>query len=404
MRRLTKEREAILVTGAFFLAALATAVVPAHLNAAPPARPLLDLPKRLQLAALPGYEIQSFPVLEALQSEGRSLAPDSKEWMKKWKGMNLEDSSSYTFKELSGSTSINMEIQKIDASDPKGHKSRGSFVPRNSSANPDVEIAAFSLSAILGYDQIYRPAARYELGPIASQAFKALIGKYNFRSSERLANKARILKVIQSGSPLKGCVKAKKDETNVALDAIANTHAASNGAPSASHPIIQFLQAANEKPVAGKSLTLKAGYVGDELELAREYSVIMTIDAVTQQWDRYSGGNVVIRKDDQGQAHFYMTDNGGADLSDRWNARNLTWFSRFDRGVIQKLADLKRFLDTPAIGYLKYSDPEVFVTDLGLYSQNSAAIYVQRLRRNLGLVLDYVRATETKFGNKAFFD
>src|SRR5262245_60114110 len=99
MRRLSKKRKAILVTEAFFLAALATAVVPAPLHAAPPARPLLDLPKRLQLAALPSYEIQSFPVLEALQSEGRSLAPDSKEWMKKWKGMNLEDSSSYTFKE-----------------------------------------------------------------------------------------------------------------------------------------------------------------------------------------------------------------------------------------------------------------------------------------------------------------
>lgn len=400
MGRLRIGRKAILVTGALFLSALATAVVPAPLRAEPPARPLADLPKRLQLAAFSGYEIQSFPVLEALQSEGRSLAPDSKEWMKKWKGMNLDNSSSYKFKELSGSTSINMKIQKIDASDPKGHKSRGSFVPRNSSANPDVEIAAFNLSAILGYDQIYRPAARYELGPIASQAFKALIEKYNFRSSARLANKARILKAIQSGPPLKGCVKAKKDETNVALDAIANTH----GAPNASHPIIKFLQASNEQPVAGKSLTLKAGYIGDELELAREYSVIMTIDAVTQQWDRYSGGNVVIRKDDQGRAHFYMTDNGGADLSNSWNARNLTWFSRFDRSVIQKLADLKRFLDTPAVGYLGYSDPEVFVTDLGLYSQNSAAIYVQRLRRNLGLVLDYVRATETKFGNKAFFD
>jgi len=387
MDRLPRERTSILVTGTFFLAALAAALVPAPSRAAPP-----------------GYEIQSFPVPEALQSQGQSLSADSKDWMKKWKGMNLDDSSSYTFKELSGSTSINMKIEKIDASDPKGYKSRGSFVPRNSSANPDIEIAAFNLSAILGYDGIYRPAARYELGPIASQAFKSLIGKYNIHGSARLANKARILKAIQSGSPLKGCVKAKKDDTGVAFDAIANTHAPSNGAPNAGHPIIRFLQAANEKPMAGKSLTLKTGYDGDELELAREYSVIMTIDAVTQQWDRYSGGNVAIRKDDQGRAHFYMTDNGGADLSDSWNAHNLTWFSRFDRGVIQKLADLKRFLDTPATGYLGYSDPEVFVTDLGLYSQNSAAINVQRLRRNLGFVLDYVRATETKFGDKAYFD
>lgn len=149
---------------------------------------------------------------------------------------------------------------------------------------------------------------------------------------------------------------------------------------------------------------MKAGYVGDEFELAREYSVIMTIDAVTQQWDRYSGGNVAIRKDDQGRAHFYATDEGGADISGAWKARNLGWFSRFDRSAIQKLADLKQFLDTPATGYLGYSDPEVFVVDLGLYSQMSAAVYVQRLKRNLGLVLDYVRSVESRSGNQAYFD
>jgi hypothetical protein len=317
------------------------------------------------VSAAAAFEIQGFPVLDALAAQGKVLAPDTREWMKKWQGMNLDDSSSYQFKELSGSTSINLKIRKIDASAAKGYKSRGSFVPRNSSANPDVEIGAFNLSAILGYDRIYRPAARYELGPVASRAFKALIEKYSFKGAARLANRNRILKAIASGAPLKGCVKAKKDDTIAELDAIVNAHAAGNGAPNAGHPVIRLLQAANAKPVAGRSLTLKAGYVGDELELVREYSVIMTIDAVTQQWDRYSGGNVAIRKDDQGRAHFYMTDNGGADIAESWNARNLTWFSRFDRAVIGKLAELKQFLDAPATGYLGYSDPTVFVADLG---------------------------------------
>jgi len=397
-------RSAVHGSKVLLIAVLATAALTGSIRGTPSGGRFPGLPKAIQLAAFPGFEIHDFPVLEALQSQGQSLAPDSKEWMKKWRGMNLDDSSSYQFKELSGSTSINMKIQKIDASDPKGYKSRGSFVPRNSSANPDVEIAAFNLSAILGYDHIYRPAARYELGPIASQALKTLIGKYTFKNSQRLANKARILKAIQSGGPLAGCVKAKKDDTTAELDAIVNTHAAPNGAPNANHPIIRLLQASNARPIAGRSLTLKAGYVGDEFELAREYSVIMTIDAVTQQWDRYSGGNVAIRKDDQGRAHFYATDEGGADISDTWKARNLGWFSRFDRRAIQKLADLKRFLDTPATGYLGYSDPEVFVVDLGLYSQTSAAVYVQRLRRNLGLVLDYVRSVESRFGNQAYFD
>jgi hypothetical protein len=353
--------------------------------------------------AAPVSDIQGYPILEALQAKGQTLAPDTLDWMKKWKGMNLDDSASYQFKELSGSTSINMKIEKIDTSDPKGYKSRGSYIPHNSAANPDVEIGASQLGALLGFDSIYRPAAPYELGPVGSKALKSLIDSAHIANRQRLENKANILKAIQSGMPLKGCVKAKKDDTNVALDEIANTHAAPNGAPNASHPIIRLLQASAPQPVQGRTVTLKNGYVGDELELAREFSVIMLIDAVTQQWDRYSGGNVVIRKDDQGHAHFYATDNGGADIASSWSPRNLNWFSRFDRSAVQKLADIKRFLDAPATGYLGYTDPKAFVVDLGFYSLMGADVYVQRLTRNLGLVLDYVKATETKFGSAAYF-
>ncbi|MEH2565963.1 hypothetical protein [Bradyrhizobium sp. AZCC 2289] len=354
-------------------------------------------------SAAPGSEIQGYPILEALQAKGQTLAPDTTDWMKKWKGMNLDDSASYQFKELSGSTSINMKIEKIDTSDPKGYKSRGSFIPHNSAANPDVEIGAFQLSALMGFDSVYRTAAPYVLGPVGSKALKSLIESAHISNRQRLENKANILRAIQTGMPLKGCVKAKKDDTNATLDEIANTHAAPNGAPNANHPIIRLLQASAPQPVRGRNVTLKSGYVGDELELAREYSVIMLIDAVTQQWDRYSGGNVVIRKDDQGQAHFYATDNGGADISSNWSARNLNWFSRFDRSAVQKLADIKRFLDAPATGYLGYTDPKAFVVDLGFYSLMGPDIYVQRLTRNLGFVLDYVKATEARFGSAAYF-
>jgi hypothetical protein len=354
-------------------------------------------------SAAPVSDIQGYPILEALQAKGQTLAPDTLDWMKKWKGMNLDDSASYQFKELSGSTSINMKIEKIDTSDPKGYKSRGSFIPRNSSANPDVEIGAFQFSALMGFDSIYRTAAPYELGPVGSKALKALIESAHIGNRQRLENKANILRAIQSGMPLKGCVKAKKDDTNATLDEIANTHAAPNGAPNQNHPIMRLLQASAPQPVQGKNITLKSGYVGDELQLAREYSVIMLIDAVTQQWDRYSGGNVIIRKDDQGHAHFYATDNGGADIASSWSARNLNWFSRFDRSAVQKLADIKRFLDAPATGYLGYTDPKVFVVDLGFYSLMGADVYVARLTRNLGLVLDYVKATETRFGSAAYF-
>ncbi len=352
------------------------------------------------------YVIQGYPILQAIEASGQTLAETTKDWMKKWDGMDLDDSTKYQFKELSGSTSINLKIQKIDPTDPKGYKSRGSFVARNGAANPDTEIAYFQMSAIFGYDHIFRPAARYELGPRASASFRSLINNASIHGSARLENKASILKAIGSGNALRGCVKAKKNDTATELTDIANSGAAPNGAPRSSHPVIASIQAGNPKPQAGTQVTLKKGYVGDALELAREYSVIMTLDAIFGQWDRYSGGNVVIMKDKDGHAHFYATDNGGADVNKgtSWNEHNLAWFSRYDRKVVGRVKELYAFLNNPASGYLGYTSAERFLVDLGLYTQLDPGTYVERMKRNLKLFLDRVAAVEAQRGSAAYFD
>jgi len=348
------------------------------------------------------YRIQSYPILDALAGGGGTLHSETLEWMKKWKGMDLDDSAKYQFTELSGSTSINLRIQTV-AADPK---SRGSFVPRNGAANPNTEIAYFNMAAIVGWDKIYRPAARYELGPIASAAFKKLIDSTRITGTQRRENMKRILAAIATGSPLKGAVKAKKHKSAVALDSIANTGASPNGAPKSSHPIIAYLQAGSSMPVAGKEQVLKTGYKGDAYELAREYSVIMTLDSVFQQWDRYSGGNVVISNDKDGKAHFYTTDNGGADINktSSWTERNLGWFSRYERNVIAKLREIYDFLGNPSSSYLGYTDANKFIVDLGLYFELTPEVYVERIRRNIGLLLNKVQAVETKYGPKAYLE
>jgi len=88
----------------------------------------------------------------------------------------------------------------------------------------------------------------------------------------------------------------------------------------------------------------------------------MTLDVIFRQWDRYSGGNVVIAKDDAGVAHCYATDNGGADVSSRLD-RNIGLFSRYDRRTIDGLKALSGFLKNPASGFLGYTDAETFVVE-----------------------------------------
>jgi hypothetical protein len=344
--------------------------------------------------------IEGYPILEKLQAEGRPLSQVTQDWMKKWRGMDL-DSAEYEFKELSGSTSINMKIRKVDPTDPQGYKSRGSFVPLNGAANPDTEIAYFNLAAILGYDSVFRPTARYELGPKASAALKTLIAHTSIHGRDRVENEGNILREIASGQPLRGCMKAKKLDTARAYDEMVNPSTAGNGAPRSSNPVIQSLQVGNSQPKSGVALELCHGYQGDALQLAREYSVIMTLDAIFRQWDRYSGGNVVIAKDDAGVAHFYATDNGGADVSSRLD-RNIALFSRYDHRTIDGLRAMLAFLKNPASGFLGYTDTEAFVVDLGLYRLHSAAYYVARLKSNLDFFLAHVSAVENKHGADAY--
>ena len=358
------------------------------------------------------YVVSGFPILDALEKSKAPLDKETLSWMKKWRGSDL-DQAQYQFSELSGSTSINLKVDRVinpakaDPAKPADLlKSHGSFVPRNGAANPNMEIAYFNLSAILGWDRIYRPAVRYELGKRASGEFRRLIESTTIRGAQRLENKTRILTAISAGA-VPGALKAKKHDLNIYVDEMANTGAAPNGAPNAAHPIIMSLQAGNPMPDKTKIVELKAGYKNNAYDLAREYSVIMLLDAAFQQWDRYSGGNVVIFKGEDGVAHFYATDNGGADIARAasWTERNLGWFSRYDRKTVEGLRKLYQFLDKPAENpYLGYTDPKRFVVDLGFYFELTPELYVERLRRNLGLVMDKVAAVEKQYGNNAFLD
>jgi hypothetical protein len=340
--------------------------------------------------------VESYPILEKVQAQARPLSTVTQDWMEKWRGMDL-DSPEYEFKELSGSTSINMKIRKIDPTDPKGYKARGSFVPLNGAANPDTEIAYFNFAAILGYDSAFRPTVRYELGPRASATLKTLIEHASIHGADRTENKGDILREIASGRPLRGCVKAKKLDSSRAYDEMVNPSARGNGAPRSSNPVIKSLQVDNPEPQSGVTLDLGHAYQGDALQLAREFSVIMTLDVIFRQWDRYSGGNVVIAKDDSGTAHFYATDNGGADVSGRLD-RNIGLFSRYDRHTIEELKALDAFLKNPAGGFLGYTDAEAFVVDLGLYRMHSPADYVVRLKSNLDVFLAHVSEVENRHG------
>lgn len=349
----------------------------------------------------------SYPLINAAEKSGITPSESTKKWMKKWNGLDLEDSSQYIFPNLSGTTSVNLKVAKIDPKDPKGFKSLGSFVTVNEAANPNAEIAYFNLSVILGVDAIFRPAIRYELGNRAKLEFKNLLISTKLNGKIRNQNKDNILKAINNfpNLPMKGCLKAKKDDLITEIEDMVKTTWLSSTKINYKHPILKFIQASNEQPKKGDRIILKRDFEGDAFTLAREFSILLTLDTVFGQYDRFSGGNIIVRKDELNNSHFYATDNGGADIVDSSKmALEMTQkFSRFDKDIILKLKELNNFLNNPSIGYLGYSNTEAFIADLGLYFQYTPERYLNGLKKNLEILLHHVEESEEKYGEKIYF-
>ena len=349
----------------------------------------------------------NYNIFNQLKSEGQEISKQSTKWLKRYNGINLDDLNSFQYKEISGTTSINLKIQKLDSNEPKGYKSYGSFVPLNSSANPNAEIAYFNLAMITGVDFMFRPTVRYELGPTASQEFKKIILSSTIKGESRNENKNNILKRIESSQTLKGCLKAKKSDFAIGYDDIIKPTTFFNrlGGMKANHPLAKLIQAKNSQPSKEKQLELKTKYSNTEFQLAKEFSILLTFDAIFGQYDRFSGGNVVIELDDENKAHLLASDNGGAEVTDSLpNAKaNSKIFSRYDKNLIEKLKILNRFLKGDIPTFLNYNNPEEFVVDLGLYFLKSPADYVKALRANLSHFLNVVHENEERYGQNIYF-
>lgn len=347
-------------------------------------------------------------LIKNAEKSGIALSSSTIKWMKKWNEIDLEDANLYTFPALSGTTSVNLKVAKKDAKDTSGFKSLGSFVTVNEAANPNAEIAYFNLSVILGVDSFFRPAIRYELGNRGKEEFRKLLVSTKLVGAIRNNNKERILKSISNypNENLKGCLKAKKEENIHELEDMVKTKWPSAGRLNYKHPILKLIQAQNEQPKIGDRILLRKDFEGDAVTLAREFSIILTLDTVFGQYDRFSGGNIVLSRDEMNNAHFYATDNGGAEIVDSVaSAKDMTErFSRFDRTVILKLKELNNFLNNPASGYLGYTSAEAFIFDLGLYFRYPPERYLDGLKKNLAVLLHHVHESEERFGDKIYFN
>ena len=350
--------------------------------------------------------VQNVEFLTLLEKQNVTLSSNTKKWMKRYKGINLDDLTSFKFNELSGTTSVNLKIAKIDPTEEKGYKSYGTFMGLNDSGNPNAEIAYFNLATLLGVGERFRPVVRYQLGLTAQQEFKKLLNSTKLNGQTRNLNKTNLLKEIEKSKLLNGALKSKKSDTSIEFEnLLKTTKFPKRRFLNPEYSFVKAIQANEPQPISGKKVIVIKNYEGDEKELSRELSIQLTLDVVFGQYDRFSGGNVVIEKDDNNMTHFISSDNGGADIiaSSEIAERTAVLFSRYDKDIILKLRALESFLKGETQEFYGYTDPLVFIKELGLYFIYSPERYKQALINNFHELFEAVDANLKNHGEKIYF-
>ena len=287
---------------------------------------------------------------------------------------------------------------------PGGRKS-GSFVPYNTSSDPEAEVVSYRLARFLGFSDIYNPVTYYDLGPLASARFRALMRKHSESDPDRAINYNSIAAQFRAHpNTIFGIYRYRPKGKVYAVESLGSAGLFNPG--SWIGPLIR----ANGRMPASTLVSLpgvkgqRPGYpkpVAEERDLAAELSNIMVIDQLMGQWDRF-WKNLEATGDSNGRLHLMARDNGGATVNDwEWHGNYDGWLSRYDRNTAAKLRELNAFLKVKGRKFAGFDDIEKWKTAVGFRKPSSFSTF----KRKLELLVDKkLPGLDKQYGAKAYFE
>lgn len=315
--------------------------------------------------------------------------------------LNLEETGlEFTYKKgKHDGSSVGFHVSQLD------RRRSGTFVPYNSSSDPEAEVVSYRLARFLGVSDIYNPVSYFTIGPLAAARFSALLKKRTEIYHDRKLNYLRITTQLKSNpNSLFGIYRFRPKGKKYVV-----TSLGSNGEFNLGSQLAAFIRANGPMPSENRIALpgVKGQRPGDpvpleaESELARQLSVIFTIDQLMGQWDRF-WRNLEAMGDGSARLRLLARDNGGANVDDgwEWHARYERWVSRYDRDVMQKLQALDAFLHGSKPNFAGYSNVEQWKTAAGFIKASSFNTF----KRKLHMLIDKrLPMLEKQFGPKMYF-
>ncbi len=313
--------------------------------------------------------------------------------------LDLEDSGKYQFTFKTTGTSIGFKV----AAD--GGRNSGLFLPENSATHLEGEVVAYRLARLLDVSNLFNPVGYYTLQAKAVAKFKQML-RSDEQNKWRRENTQQILRRINGNpSSLPGIYKYRHKRDSQSVDSLVNGNSLN-----LNHKLASLLDANGPMPDAAKLVRLPEVKPDkpehpqpqeNEAELARQLSVIFTVDMLTGQWDRFSGGNIEAYAHKDGRLQFVSRDNGGSHLLWGWNwfDKYRIWLTRFDHPLVEDIQRMNTFLDNGG-EYKGLTSPALFRKAVGFSSERTFDAF----KKKLEAFLKHVRTCEERFGNSCFFE
>lgn len=319
-----------------------------------------------------------------------SQVPNHEEWtrLKDFAGQ-LDLSASGTSLNVSkGGTSVYAVVSQ-------NGKAIGAVLPENSATKISGEVMSYNIARIVGAAGIYQPGVYMGLSGSNLKAFEAMIPKTPYREAKfrqkEENRKAVLARIARNPGGIDAIYKswdAKPEDYDALVDWRANRMNTSHVLRGGTRSVASLLTCRGPVP-SGQQITLGSGK-STEMEAVRQLSTIFLIDALTQQWDRFSGGNLqfAVRG---GKADFVAFDNGGTWGGTKWTQKYLGIVTRFDKRVAQELLDLNAFVNQGSGTYMGMTQESELIAVLGV--DKMSAMY-PKFKESLKLVAEHIRKHE----------
>ena len=325
---------------------------------------------------------------QAFQPDGLPLTPRDQKFFELVEKIDLARAHK---QDGPGGLSIDLFYQtKVDGQPVIGNflsKNRFDNKGDNGTGNPEGHIVSYNLARVLGVSDIYSTGTWYRIDGSVVEALHQIATQARVRGRVQSQNRER---VKANTEPLSGQYPVIEGSLSVYLEkklsvyslegsALENARSGPNGLANENNPLLKMMMGLRAQPSEDETFSVRTdkGTVAiDAPQALQDLSAIFVIDAILEQGDRFSGGNIDLLRMPNGRYRLAALDNGAAAIRGyfpSYPGRYLPWLKRMDRNMILRIKEMDRFLQNGG-EYLGFTDQKAFLKTLGLRTFTSQFI------------------------------